>query len=51
VGTHVFRTEVVCPKLDIKLAAEETTRFFEDEHHWEDGETPYSAEREAAINR
>lgn len=51
VGTHVFRTEVACPKLDIKLAAEETTRFFEEEHRWEEGETPYSAERAAAMNR
>ena len=51
VGTHIFRTEVSCPKLDIKLAAEETTRFFQDEHRWEDGQTPYSAEREAKLNR
>ncbi|MEM8946028.1 MAG: hypothetical protein AAGD11_12700, partial [Planctomycetota bacterium] len=42
-GTHIFRTEVTCPKLDIKLAAEETTRFFEDEHSWENGQTPYMA--------
>ena len=51
VGTHIFRTEVVCPKLDIKLAVEETTRFFQDEHRWEDGQTPYSAEREATLSR
>ena len=51
VGTHTFRTEVTCQALDIKLAAEETTRFFEDEHRWEDGQTPYTAEREAAIKR
>jgi hypothetical protein len=51
VGTHTFRTEVVCPKLDIKLAAEETTRFFEDEHRWENGQTPYTAEREATLKR
>lgn len=30
-GTHLFRAEVLCRDLDIKLAAEETTRFFEDE--------------------
>ena len=51
VGTHIFRTEVSCPKLDIKLAAEETTRFFEDEHSWGEGETPYTAERNATMKR
>ncbi len=51
VGTHIFRAEVTCPKLDIKLAAEETTRFFEEEHRWEDGETPYMAERESTTRR
>lgn len=30
-GTHLFRAEVLCRDLDIKLAAEETTRFFNDE--------------------
>lgn len=30
-GTHLFRAEVLCRDLDIKLAAEETTRFFQDE--------------------
>ncbi len=50
-GTHIFRTEVTCPELDIKLAAEETTRFFEDEHRWEDGETPYTAERQSTTTR
>ena len=30
-GTHVFRAEVLCKDLDIKLAAEETTRFYQDE--------------------
>lgn len=44
VGTHIFRAEVVCDDLDIRLAAEETTRFFEDEFRWDDGETPYAAE-------
>jgi len=28
-GNHVFRTEVLCRDLEIKLAAEETTRFFD----------------------
>lgn len=28
-GTHVFRAEVLCRDLEIKLAAEETTRFFD----------------------
>jgi uncharacterized repeat protein (TIGR01451 family) len=30
-GMHVFRAEVLCRDLEIKLAAEETTRFFADE--------------------
>jgi len=30
-GTHVFRAEVLCSDLEIKLAAEETTRFYSDE--------------------
>jgi uncharacterized repeat protein (TIGR01451 family) len=41
-GTHVFRAEVSCEDLDIKLAAEETTKFYEDQYRWEDGETAYS---------
>jgi uncharacterized repeat protein (TIGR01451 family) len=28
-GTHVFRAEVLCRDLEIKLAAEETTRFYD----------------------
>jgi hypothetical protein len=44
-GTHVFRVEVACQDLDLKLAAEETTRFFQDEFHWKEGQTPYMAER------
>ncbi len=51
VGTHIFRAEVVCQDLEIKLAAEETTRFFEDAFQWEDGQTPYSAERASGVNR
>ncbi len=49
VGTHIFRAEVVCDDLDIRLAAEETTRFFEDEFHWDEGETPYTAESNNAT--
>ena len=30
-GVHLFRAEVVCRDLEIKLAVEETTRFFADE--------------------
>jgi uncharacterized repeat protein (TIGR01451 family) len=30
-GNHVFRAEVLCRDLEIKLAAEETTRFYADE--------------------
>lgn len=30
-GTHLFRAEVLCRDLEIKLAAEETTRFFKDD--------------------
>lgn len=45
VGTHIFRAEVTCHDLDIKLAAEETTRFFKDDFQWGEGETPYTASR------
>jgi uncharacterized repeat protein (TIGR01451 family) len=38
-GTHVFRAEVLCSELEIKLAAEETTRFYSDEV-MPDGEQP-----------
>jgi uncharacterized repeat protein (TIGR01451 family) len=30
-GTHIFRVEVLCRDLEIKLAAEETTRFYTDD--------------------
>jgi uncharacterized repeat protein (TIGR01451 family) len=50
-GTHVFRAEVSCQDLDIKLAAEETTRFYEDQYRWEDGETAYSSDPAAVGNR
>jgi uncharacterized repeat protein (TIGR01451 family) len=38
-GTHVFRAEVLCKDLDIKLAAEETTRFYQDEVSRDDAGT------------
>jgi hypothetical protein len=43
-GTHVFRAEVLCSASDIKLAAEETTRFYADEVAQEDDD---GAERTA----
>jgi hypothetical protein len=36
-GTHIFRAEVLCRDLDIKLAAEETTRFYNDDVTSESG--------------
>ena len=50
-GTHVFRAEVSCEDLDIKLAAEETTKFYEDQYRWEDGETAYSNDPNAVGTR
>ncbi len=50
-GTHVFRAEVACQDLEIKLAAEETTRFFEEEQLWEDSEAAYSAEHSESVTR
>jgi uncharacterized repeat protein (TIGR01451 family) len=50
-GTHVFRAEVSCQDLELKLAAEETTRFYEDHYRWEDGEMAYSQEREGVMSR
>jgi hypothetical protein len=46
-GMHLFRAEVVCQELDIKLSSEETTRFFQDKFRWDEGDTPYMAERKA----
>lgn len=37
-GTHVFRAEVLCKELDIKLAAEETTRFYADDVRADSGQ-------------
>ncbi len=50
-GTHVFRAEVTCQDLDIKLAAEETTKFYKDQYRWEDGKTAYSNENQQTITR
>lgn len=50
-GTHVFRAEVSCQDLDIKLAAEETTKFYQDDYRWEDGETAYSNDPSAVGTR
>ncbi|MCH2114846.1 MAG: hypothetical protein MK171_08055 [Pirellulales bacterium] len=44
-GTHVFRAEAICREMEIKLAVEETTRFYEDECRWDKDETPYAAEQ------
>jgi uncharacterized repeat protein (TIGR01451 family) len=38
-GTHVFRAEVLCRDLEIKLAAEETTRFYAEDVPPEGGHT------------
>jgi uncharacterized repeat protein (TIGR01451 family) len=42
-GTHVFRAEVLCRDLDIKLAAEETTRFYADDSRGESEQQPNQA--------
>ena len=42
-GTHVFRAEVLCSDLEIKLAAEETTRFYADDVMPEGDETAEGA--------
>jgi hypothetical protein len=46
-GTHVFRAEVLCSDLEIKLAAEETTRFYADDVQ-PDGQT--EADQSASRN-
>ncbi|MEO2048501.1 MAG: hypothetical protein ABGX16_18255 [Pirellulales bacterium] len=47
-GMHLFRAEVVCQDLDIKLSSEEMTRFFEDDFRWAKGNSPYTVERKVA---
>jgi uncharacterized repeat protein (TIGR01451 family) len=42
-GNHVFRAEVLCQDSEIKLAAEETTRFYVDETAIESSETAQSS--------
>ena len=44
-GTHLFRAEVLCRDLEIKLAAEETTRFFQDDTRSPEGSPLESASR------
>jgi uncharacterized repeat protein (TIGR01451 family) len=48
-GTHIFRAEVTCSDLDIKLAAEETTRYFVEEERWADASSAYSDEGAATT--
>lgn len=48
-GTHVFRAEVACEELEVKLAAEETTRFFTEEDRWADASTAYAEEGETTT--
>ncbi|MCC6493366.1 MAG: DUF11 domain-containing protein [Pirellulales bacterium] len=50
-GTHVFRAEVACDELEAKLAAEETTRFFDDQQRWADASTAYSEEAAGTQTR
>ena len=48
-GTHVFRAEVACDEIGMKLAAEETTRFFAEEDRWADASTAYAEEQGKAT--
>lgn len=48
-GTHVFRAEVACDEIGMKLAAEETTRFFTEEDRWADASTAYAEEQGTAT--
>jgi uncharacterized repeat protein (TIGR01451 family) len=49
-GTHIFRAEVLCRDLEIKLAAEETTRFYADDVNPEGNQTsPRTANRSEAF--
>lgn len=43
-GTHVFRAEVLCQDLEMKLSAEEMTKFFVEENPWDSAATAYGAE-------
>jgi uncharacterized repeat protein (TIGR01451 family) len=48
-GTHIFRAEVLCRDLEIKLAAEETTRFYNDDVSTEAGSSDKQAGRSEAF--
>lgn len=48
-GTHIFRAEVLCRDLEIKLAAEETTRFYNDDSPTEGGSSEKQAGRSDAF--
>lgn len=50
-GTHVFRAEVLCRDLEIKLAAEETTRFYDNQlmHESSPGAPTVIGSREAMV--
>jgi uncharacterized repeat protein (TIGR01451 family) len=48
-GTHIFRAEVLCRDLEIKLAAEETTRFYNDDSPTEGGASEKQAGRSDAF--
>lgn len=51
-GTHLFRAEVLCRDSEIKLAAEETTRYFSDEPHQTSGDsTQDAAARESRFEQ
>jgi uncharacterized repeat protein (TIGR01451 family) len=48
-GTHIFRAEVLCRDLEIKLAAEETTRFYTDDVTTDSGKPEKQAGRSDAF--
>jgi uncharacterized repeat protein (TIGR01451 family) len=49
-GTHIFRAEVLCRDLEIKLAAEETTRFYADDVNPDGNQaSPRTADRSEAF--
>ena len=50
-GSHIFRTEVACEELEVKLAAEETTGFFTDDQRWADASAAYADEAGATQMR
>ena len=48
-GSHVFRAEVVCAPLDIKLTSEQSTRFYGDDFAGE-ASVPMTAQRPAKLD-